>query len=90
MKILFVGAFSDLWSTHHPMVRILRKNNHEVVKFDFRNLTLKNIKLKFRLYSEVFKEYFETFIMYRLYLPNLIRNIKFYLFGNWQMNRQLN
>ena len=89
MKILFVGAFNDPWSTHHPFVKVLRNKDHEVIKFDFRNLALKNIKLKFRLYSEVFKEYFETYIMYRLYLPNFIRNFKFYLFGNWQMNRQL-
>ncbi|MFX0069902.1 MAG: glycosyltransferase [Candidatus Hermodarchaeota archaeon] len=89
MKILFVGAFNNPWSTHHPMVSAFRRNKHKVVKFDFRYLALKNIKLKFQLYSEKFKLYFETFIMYRLYLPDKIRNIKFYFFGNWLMNRQL-
>jgi glycosyltransferase involved in cell wall biosynthesis len=89
MRILFVGSFADPWSTHHSLVEELRKKNYEVVKFDFRNLALNNIRLKNRLYSVIFKEYFETFFMYRLYFPDKLRDIKFYIFGNWRMNKNL-
>jgi len=89
MKILFVGSFSDPWSTHHSLVEEFEKKNHKVVKFDFRNLAFKNIRIKNRLYSEIFKGYFETFIMYRLYLPDKLRDIKFYIFGNQRMNKSL-
>ena len=89
MRILFVGSFADPWSTHHSLVKELRKKNCNVVKFDFRNIALNNIRLKNPLYSVKFREYFETFIMYRLYLPDKLRNIKFFLFGNWRMNKLL-
>jgi len=89
MKILFIGSFADPWSTHHSLVGELMKKNHEVIKFDFRSQAESNIKIKNRIYSEIIKRYFETFIMYRLYLPDKLRDIKFYFFGNWRMNKTL-
>jgi len=89
MKILFVGSFADPWSTHHSLVEELRKKDHEVSKFDFRSVAEKYINIKNRIYSEIFKGYFETFVMYRLYLPDKLRDIKYYMFGNWRMNKIL-
>ncbi len=89
MKILFVGVFKEPWSTHHPIVKEFKRKNHEVIKFDFRQLSLKNMRITFPFYRNFLKEKFEKFIRYRPYLPEKIRNLKFYLFGNWLMNRQL-
>ncbi len=89
MKILFVGNFSTPWSTHHPMVRELRKMNHQVVKFDFRGIAAKSIRIKAPFYTETFYLYFDSLIRPRLYLPDLIRSIKYHIFGNYKMNKQL-
>jgi len=89
MKILFVGVFSISWSTNHDMVRALRKKNHKVIKFDFRLMALKNIKLKSTFYANRFKKKFDIIFTYRTYLPNIFRNLRYFLFGNWRMNKQL-
>lgn len=89
MKILFVGNFSTSWSTHHPMVRELRKKNHQVVTFDFRGIASKNIRIKSPFYTETFYLYFDSLIRPRLYLPDLIKRIKYHIFGNYRMNKQL-
>lgn len=89
MKILFVGTFEKSHSTHYPIVREFKKKNHQIIKFDFRKLSLKYRKIKTPLYYMKFKMFFISFIRERWYLPTKIRNIKYYLFGNWGMNRQL-
>ncbi|MFX1258419.1 MAG: glycosyltransferase [Promethearchaeota archaeon] len=88
MKILFVGTFKKKYSTHHPILREFKKRAHTVVKFDFRQLPLKYMRLKHPLYKK-FKNYFYVFISYNSNLPNFIRNLRYYLFGNWRMNKQL-
>ena len=89
MKILFVGNFTTPWSTHYPMVRELRKMNHQIIKFDFRGIASKNIRIKAPFYTETFYLYFDSLIRPRLYLPDLIRSIKYHIFGNYKMNKQL-
>ncbi|MFX1258418.1 MAG: glycosyltransferase [Promethearchaeota archaeon] len=89
MKILFVGNFTTNWSTNHPMVKGLKEKNHHVMKFDFRGLAKKNARIKSSLYTETFFLYFDSLIRPRLYLPDIIRNIKYYIFGNYRMNQQL-
>ncbi len=89
MRILFVGAFRNKWSTHHPMVQALKKQNHQVIKFDFREIPKKYIKITSSLYTIRFKKYFNLIVNTRFFLPNRIRSIKYFLFGNWAMNRQL-
>ena len=78
MKILFVGNFTTPWSTNHPMVKELKEKNHQVVKFDFRGIARKNIRIKSPFYTENFFLYFDSLIRPRLYLPNLFRRIKYY------------
>ncbi|MFX1393586.1 MAG: glycosyltransferase [Promethearchaeota archaeon] len=89
MKILFVGNFSTSWSTHHPMAKEFKKRNYEVTKFDFRGMARKNIRIKSPLYTEKFYLYFDSLMRPRLYLPNLIKRIKYYVFGNYRMNKKL-
>ena len=89
MKILFVGIFSVPWSTNHKMVKALEKRNHKVVKFDFRHRAFKNVIIKSPFYVDKIKKKFDIVFTYRTYLPNLFRNLRFFLFGNWKMNKQL-
>lgn len=89
MKILFVGNFLTPWSTNYPMVKELKEKNHEVLTFDFRGIAKKNIRIKTPLYTETLFLYFDSLIRPRLYLPDPIRNIKYYLFGNYRMNKKL-
>ena len=89
MKILFIGTFGKKWSTHYPIFREFKKKNDDIIKFDFRALPLKYMRLKSLLYSKRFKFYFDSLINLRFYLPNKIKSIKYYLFGNWRMNKQL-
>lgn len=88
MRLLFVGVFKEEYSTHHPIVKELKRNGHSVYKFDFRYLSSENMKIKNQRYRK-FKSIFYFFVSYRLNLPILIRNIKYYFFGNWMMNKQL-
>ena len=62
MKILVVGVFYTEWSTHHPMVKALQKQNHQVIKFDYRYLALKFQKLKHPLYLRGFKKYYDKLL----------------------------
>ena len=89
MKILIVGVFNKPWSSNIPIAKEFKKINQEVFKFDYRGTALKNLRVNFSLYSIIFKNNFDSFIRLRLYLPDAIRNLKFYLFGNWRMNRIL-
>ncbi|MFX1393587.1 MAG: glycosyltransferase [Promethearchaeota archaeon] len=88
MKILFVGTFEAKYSTHHSLIKEFKKRGHNFAKFDFRYLPSKYMRLKNHWYKK-FKDYFYAFISYRLNFPNIIRNLRFYLFGNWRMNKQL-
>ncbi|MBD3340688.1 MAG: glycosyltransferase [Candidatus Lokiarchaeota archaeon] len=89
MRILFVGSFENPWSTHHPIVREFMEKGHKVIKFDFRKIAYDNISIKHTFYKDFLREKFEMFLTYRPYLPNRIRDLKYYLFGNWSMNRIL-
>ena len=89
MKILFVGIFYTEWSTHHPMLKELRKQNHQVIKFDYRYLALKFQKLKPPLYSRGFKKYYVKLLKSKTQIPKKIRSLKFHLFGNHKMNHYL-
>ena len=89
MKILFVGVFSVPWSTNHQMVKAFENKGQKVIKFDYRHIAFKNIKLKVPIYLSLIRKKFDIIISFRIYLPNIIRNLRFYLFGNWKMNRQL-
>jgi spore maturation protein CgeB len=88
MKILFVGNFSEPWSTNIPMVQELKKQNHKVKNFDFRTISLKNRKFKRnKLLKLVQKIIFD--ISKKYYMPNTFRNLKYFLFGNKTMNNLL-
>jgi spore maturation protein CgeB len=89
MKILFVGVFYTEWSTHHPMVKELRKQNHQVIRFDFRYLASKFQKVKHPLYLKGFKKYYDRLLKSRIQIPQKIRSLKFHLFGNHKMNHYL-
>jgi len=89
MKILFIGVFYTEWSTHHPMVKALRKQNHQVIKFDYRYLALKFQKVKHPLYLRGFKKYFDKLLKSKIQIPQKIRSLKFHLFGNHEMNNFL-
>ena len=86
MKILFVGTFQNKWSTHHGMVKAFEEIGHEVIKFDFRKTPKILSFIKNTLYQEKFRKYLLSFIRLRPYLPNPIKSLKYYLFGNGQMN----
>lgn len=88
MKILFIGAFSNPWSSHHPMVLEMRKHHHKVFCVDYRESARIYKRLHFALYlklSERLNSIFKNFIL----LPLGIRNLKYYLFGNWGINRRI-
>ena len=89
MRILFIGVFYTKWSTHHPMVKALEKQNHQVIKFDYRYLALKFRQLKNPLYSRGFKKYYDKLLKSKIQIPIKIRTLKFHLFGNQKMNRYL-
>ncbi len=84
MKILFVGIFFNPWSTNIPMALELKKLNHNVICFDYRSKSRPRRNPYYnQLMSIINKKRKWTF--FRL----LMNFDKFYLNGNWRINRQL-
>lgn len=89
MKILFVGKFIKAHSTHHYIVQEFKKKGHQVDCFDYRRVAYSNMKIQNPSYSIKLRIIFEMNMKRRIYLPKLIRKMRYYFFGNWKMNRQL-
>lgn len=101
MKILFVGAFKNKWSTNIQMVLELKKKNHKVICFDYRfkenitNFQHFQINQLFKISLKLFiRQNYINFIskIENINLPFfkfLIRINRYYLFGRWNINRQL-
>ncbi|MHA1436479.1 MAG: glycosyltransferase family protein [Promethearchaeota archaeon] len=88
MKILFVGTFRDPWSTHFPMVNELRRKKNKVKLFEFRNFNQKFSKIWYKKLN-IYYERLEYTLKNSLILPIKIRNLRYFLFGNWDINRRL-
>ncbi|MFX0069906.1 MAG: glycosyltransferase [Candidatus Hermodarchaeota archaeon] len=89
MKLLFVGTFLKAQSTHYPIVRELKRKKIDVYIFKFRQFAFNHINIKSYWYKRKVRIAIESFIKRRPYLPNKIKNLKYYIFGNWYMNRTL-
>ena len=88
MKILFVGFFANKWSTNIPMAQEFKKQNHHVVCFDYRYLKIKGSEKKWITFLyEKFENNIEPYLK-KWDLP-VLRRYKFYIKGNWKINRQL-
>jgi len=84
MKILHVGVFTDASSTTIQMAHSIKKKNHTVQCFDFR------YKKKKKEINRFHKILIDKINNIKLPFFKKIANIhKYYLFGNWKINRQL-
>jgi len=102
MKILFVGVFENRWSTTIPMAQVLKKQNHDVTCFDYRyNKIKRSLSNKYKVVSTLkkskknnpvlfYKKYNEiiTYFLNKYNFP-VLRRVKYFIRGNWKINRQL-
>ncbi len=88
MRILFVGVFNKPWSSNIPIAQELRDENHYVKIFDYRSISLKFRKIKFPYYIKLINYLIHKSINMH-FLPDKLKDFKFYLIGNRGMNKLL-
>ncbi len=84
MRILHVGVFSDPASTNIQMALAIKKKKNNVLCFDYR---YKKKKKEFNHFHKIFLEKISKIKL--PFFEKIIDFHRYYLLGNWKVNRQL-
>ncbi len=91
MKILFIGAFYQEWYgiSNVPCAKVLANQKHHVTLFDCIDIADKNRKIHLQKYYNIYYRLYNWKFHNRFVLPNKLRSLKYFILGNWAMNRLL-